>query len=567
MPVSSSFGDIYFSAEDGLAETRAVFLAGCDLPARWQNGAHTICELGFGSGLNFLAVLDEWQRSPGAGPLHYVAIEAYPWTQDQLGRAHSAFPQLAKSSERLRAQWPGRVRGWHRLHFGGVILTLIHDEVANALRGMETKIDSWFLDGFSPAKNPDMWRENIYSEMARLSARGARAATFTVAGIVKNGLRNAGFEISKKPGFGKKRERLEAVFERALKPAESKCQRPIIIGTGIGGASLARGFLSRGVRPAIIDAAPDLSRAASGNWTALVTPRLDMQDRPESRFFLSAYLYALTTYSPFAKPSGLIRMAKNSEREDRFQKLAEYAALPGRQMQFFTSSEIAQMAKVESEYGGLFFPRAMAISPHLAIGAFCDGADIRPARVGAIENGGDYWRVLDHEGEAIAKGDAVFVAAGAETADLIDIELEYQRGQIIKGTGAAPTLPVSYGGYGLGNGDQLILGASHVRCGMGHDGQINSQETEEILAQYTVNTGKKMLRLDGARASVRAARRNTYPLAFAARPGLYVLGGLSGRGFSLAPLLGEYLASLACNEPPPICNDTALRLTPGLGKA
>jgi len=164
-PAALDFGDIYFSTDGGLDETRSVFLDGCGLPERWlDSSVFTIAELGFGSGLNFLATWQLWAKT--AKPkqrLHFVSIEKFPFDRTQLSRALSAWPELESFSQKLIQQWPGRVKGLHRLNFGPVTLTLVHEDVMAGLDQIDTlKADAWFLDGFSPSGNPDMWSEKCW---------------------------------------------------------------------------------------------------------------------------------------------------------------------------------------------------------------------------------------------------------------------------------------------------------------------------------------------------------------------------------------------------------------------
>jgi len=255
-PVASDFGDIYFSTDGGLDEARTVFLKGCELPKAWKKTERFVVgELGFGSGLNFLAAWQMWEsHKPQNGHLHFVSIEKFPFAKVQLKQALSAWPELASYSEQLIEKWPGRVRGFHRLHFGDVTLTLIHDDIETSLDAIEMKANAWFLDGFSPSKNPDMWSPAIMKKIAALSTSAARLSTFTVAGDVRRSLMEAGFIVERKEGFGRKRHRLEAYLDGEVLPFSYRTDSiPTIIGTGIGGLSLIEAFKKRDIMPNIIE--------------------------------------------------------------------------------------------------------------------------------------------------------------------------------------------------------------------------------------------------------------------------------------------------------------------------
>ncbi|HEY5677891.1 MAG TPA: tRNA (5-methylaminomethyl-2-thiouridine)(34)-methyltransferase MnmD, partial [Myxococcales bacterium] len=211
LPRSRLYGDVYFSSEDGLAEARAVFLDGCGLPQAWAGRRRFVVgELGFGTGLNILALLDLWRRTrPAGGRLHVFTIEAHPIAAAEAARALARWPELGDLAALLTARWPARARAIHRVELPelGAVLDVAAMDVRAALEGWGGRADAWFLDGFSPAVNPAMWGDEVLALVAARSAPGAKAATFTVAGQVRRGLAAAGFAVEKRPGFGRKRER------------------------------------------------------------------------------------------------------------------------------------------------------------------------------------------------------------------------------------------------------------------------------------------------------------------------------------------------------------------------
>lgn len=215
---SEIFDDVYFCAEDGLAETRHVFLAGNALPDLWVGADQTtLMETGFGTGLNFLAAwaLFEETALPWQS-LDFISFERYPLTPDQIRSALEHWSQdLGK--DRLEAFLCAGARDFEAQRKGGgkVRLRVIVGDVNETLPGFcgERAADAWFLDGFAPARNPDMWTCTLFETMARLSRSGTRFSSFTAAGFVRRGLEAAGFRVEKVPGFGKKRHMIRGVFE------------------------------------------------------------------------------------------------------------------------------------------------------------------------------------------------------------------------------------------------------------------------------------------------------------------------------------------------------------------
>ena len=521
-PAATDFGDIYFSVDGGLAETEAVFLKACGLPEGWQNRRRFIIgELGFGSGLNFLAAWRLWEETkPKNGRFHFVSIEKFPFDAEQLTQALSAWPELEKYSAELIAAWPGRVKGFHRLHFGDVTLTLIHDDIANALDELDTKIDAWFLDGFSPAKNPDMWSSEIMIKLAKVSAPGARLGTFTVAGAVRQALSDAGFIAEKKEGFSRKRHRLEARFPGTIEE-DIPMPIPSIIGAGIAGASLVKAFKRRGITPHVIHDPEHI--AASHNAAALIKPRLDLQDRPESRFFLGSYLYALNAYEDQVLVEGVKHIPKSDTEIERFKKLNIQAPLPPEHFKF------------DEAKNRLSLGRSLVIEPKSIL---------------------DDWLKSVSLSEAIPpKNELTILAAGFGLKALLktrNIPLRYSRGQL---TWAKAGLghPITYGGYALPLKDGLLLGATHQRLDNADPFALNAEDDAENLDGFETFTGLKAVQSDRpSRASVRVTTADTLPLIDEIDDKLWLLTGLGSRGFVFAPLLAEAIVSKICGEPLPI---------------
>ena len=522
-PAATDFGDIYFSTDGGLAETRAVFLDGCGLPKAWHNrSVFTIAELGFGSGLNFLAAWQVWAET--ALPkqrLHFVSIEKFPFDRPQLTRALSAWPKLRAYSDQLIAAWPGRVKGIHRLDFGNVTLTLAHEEAVIALDQLDMlKANAWFLDGFSPSGNPAMWSEDVMRGVANACAPGARLATFSVAGSVRTALKQAGFAVRKMPGFGRKRHRLEAEFPGEASTETPHIERALIVGAGIAGRSLARALDARHIPFDIIDnrAHP----AASGNPAALVKPRFDLQDRPESRFFLSSYLHALRSYPEACiLERGLRQIPKSVKEAERFQKLAQQSPLGE--------------GHLDWREDALWIESACVIDPSKVF----DSYDIRNESYEAAGNRADYSHI--------------FLAAGYGIQSLApDLAMRFSRGQL---SWAKPVWENStaYGGYAINLDGAGLVGATHDRLDGVNPFELRAEDDAKNLSALESISGKAVTALPlTSRASVRVTTADTLPLMARTGENIWALTGLGSRGFTFAPQLAEGLVASLCGEVGPL---------------
>ncbi|MGY6531942.1 tRNA (5-methylaminomethyl-2-thiouridine)(34)-methyltransferase MnmD [Glycocaulis sp.] len=555
-------GDVYFSAENGLAETEAVFLKACRLDERFGEGGTVIIgELGFGTGLNFLAAWQLFERvAPANARLHFVSVEGFPLRQDDAVRALSAFPQVSRQANALTARWPLPLKGPQRRVFAGgrVVLTVFHDEVAAALNEMDFAADAWFLDGFAPALNADMWADAVFAHIARLSRPGARAGTFTVAGAVRRGLSQAGFAVEKVPGFGRKRERLEAVFEG---PARARANTPAngpvaVIGTGIAGLACARALAARSLPVTLIGA----GESASAGPAVLMTPRLEAADRPHVRATLAAFEYARAMYEalPGFEASGALRLA-DGEGAERLERIA------------------AMMAGAGLRYeDGLHMQRAGLIRPNALLPALKGEIPFITQRVAAMRPlAGGGWALLDEDGQRLIEAAHVILATGPENwpeGVPARLPVEALPGQVavFALAGEAPPAPVTWGHYVAGLGDgRLLAGATHER------GKTLSAEeaVSQIRAAITETLPELGARLGNVEQTWRGVRATLPDRLPAAGPvcdekgeaidGLWTLAGLGARGFAHAPLLAETIASAITGEPSPLERTGAASLHPG----
>lgn len=552
-PRSRLYGDVYFSAEDGLAESRAVFLEGCGLPQAWAGRRRFIVgELGFGTGLNIAALLELWRRTrPPEGQLHVFSVEAHPIAADDARRALARWPELAEQARALTASWPGRARGFHRVDLPGfdAVLDVAVMDADEALRRWSGRADAWFLDGFAPALNPAMWTDEVLRLVAHHSAPGARAATFTVAGAVRRGLAEAGFAVEKRPGFGRKRERLEARLTGH--PQHGAEPRTVaIVGGGVAGAAAARAVRALGAEALVIEASR-LGAGASGNPAALVTPRLDAGLGPPADLFASAFRRAVRLYEgqPEAVIArGVLQLAREPRDAGRFAKIAA--------SDLFEPGTLAANPAGLDQHAALVIEPAPILSHWAGAPALGAVAEIRPEASG--------WQVADADGRELTRADAVIVAAGMDNPRLIrDLPLRPVRGQATWVEGV--TAPAAaWGGYVLPTRQGLLFGATHDRDDQ--DLEIREADHARNLATLAAAFPELAARIEGralhGRAAIRATTPDRLPYAGRTEAGLSVLAGFGSRGFSLAPLLAEHVAALVVGAPSPLPEELANLVAP-----
>jgi len=562
LPRSRLYDDVYFSRADGLAEARAVYLAGCDLPEAWRGrDRFSVAELGFGTGLNIAALLALWRQTrPPGGHLSIFSIEAHPLSAGEARRALSSWPELADIAALLTARWPGRARGFHRLDLPELHATLdvaIMDAF-EALSAWGGPADAWFLDGFAPARNPGMWRAEVLNLVAARSAPGARVASYTVAGQVRRDLAAAGFSVERRPGFGAKRQRLEARLEARLggdAPRLPPRPRIAIVGAGIAGASVARALRALGVEARVF-ATQDAG--ASGAPAALMTPRLDAGLGDAAGLFAQVFHRAGTLYE--AIPGAVIarqaiQLETGPKDPARFAAIAASDLFEPGVMERRDAMETTK-ALGEAAAAGLLIGDALVIEPALVLSRWLNAAI--EGGVAAISSDGGAWRLLDEAGEMLFEADIVFLCAGMASARLAPgLALAPVRGQASWAKGVDCPVSCLFGGYVIPSRTGVLFGATHDRGD--EDAQERPADHARNLQTLAAVLPELAARLDGAplqaHAAVRATTADYLPLAGAvpgAPGGLFVLSGLGSRGFALAPLLGEHLAALALGAPSPL---------------
>lgn len=570
LPRSGRFGDVYFSSDDGLAESRAVFLTGCGLPQAWRGRRRFVVgELGFGTGLNIAALIDLWARHrPPEGRLHVFSIEAFPVAREDAARALARWPELTAAAGPLLAGWPRRAPGFHRLAAAdlGVTLDLATMEVGEALRQWRGQADAWFLDGFAPSTNGQMWRQEVLDLVAARSAPGARVATFTVAGAVRRGLEAAGFTPVKRPGHGRKRERLEAGFPGAP-TAEAAPPSVAILGAGIAGAALARAFRALGVTPMLIDAR-GAGAGASGNPAALVSPRLDAGLGPAARLHAQALARAVDLYD--AEPGtviarGALQLEAGERDAVRFDTVAGSDIFEAGALRRLTPDETAGRLG-EAAPGGLDIRDALVLRPAALLAAWTGPVTIGVAARIEPRDGG--LAVLDAEGQVLCRTDIVCIAAGHASAGFApDLTLGPIRGQASWTTAERPPAAVSKGGYVVPTADGGVLfGATFDRDRTDEATIAADHGRNRVLLADTLPALARRIAdrpLEG-RASIRGATRDRLPLAgpVPGASGLFILSGLGSRGFCTAPLLAEHVAAMVLGAPSPLPADGSALVDP-----
>ncbi|MEE3637001.1 bifunctional tRNA (5-methylaminomethyl-2-thiouridine)(34)-methyltransferase MnmD/FAD-dependent 5-carboxymethylaminomethyl-2-thiouridine(34) oxidoreductase MnmC [Pseudomonas sp. AL 58] len=620
-PHSRQYDDVYFSKEQGLEETRHVFIEQNNLRQRFSalqdNQCLVIGETGFGTGMNFLCAWQLFAECAGPGArLHFVTVEKYPLSRADLAKALALWPELADFGNALLAEYVAVHEGFQQFVFeqGRVTLTLMVGDALEQLPQLDARVDAWFLDGFAPAKNPEMWTPELFAQLARLSAEQATLGTFTSTGWVRRGLMAAGFALKKIPGIGKKWEIVRGVYEGcppeqaapatvapwyARPPALPGPRQALVIGAGLAGCATAASLAARGWQVSLLDRHAQPASEASGNPQGVLYLKLSAHGTALSRLIISGFGYTRRLLEQLQRgrdwdACGVLQLAFDDKEDQRQAKLAE--AFDPTLLQRLNRTDAETMAGIGLASGGLFYPEGGWVHPPALCAWQAKHPNIRLLmhhQVLELRKADGQWQAW--EGERLLASAPLAVLACAAEIHRFDgcseLPLKRIRGQITRlpATGQSSTLSTVVCAEGYVAPPRLgehTLGASFdftatelTPTAAEHQG--NLALLQEISADLAMRLGAD--HLDPEVLEGRAAFRCTSPdylpivgpladqkafaqayavLAKDARQqpstpcpwleGLYINSGHGSRGLITAPLSGELVAAWADGAPLPL---------------
>mgnify|MGYP001812391812 CR=1 FL=1 len=588
--IAPKYDDVYFSATDGLAETQFVFLEGNRLAERFAamkpGDNFTIGETGFGTGLNFLAV---WQlftkAAPAEATLRFISVEGFPLDAASIRKALSPWSHLDEPMQAMLEQWGNLWPGVHQLRFaeGRVGLTLLTSEATEALKEVESKVDAWFLDGFAPSRNPDMWSKEVFAHVARCSKPGTTLATYTAAGFVRRGLQAVGFEIEKLPGFGTKRDMTvgryggcdaNASLTVACK-ATRQTETALVIGGSLAGAFAARSLAERGVAVTVLER----QRLVDGELPALsprlatLQPKVSAASDANGRWLREGYAAVrrlLESDESLAKRSGwracgTLQLATDERTARRLRRFIDEFGSAGL-CQWIDAEQTESICGVALRLGGVSIPGAGVVRPAGLCAGLLDHPRIQSrehTQAISLQRDGQAWAIEVSGGDRLRS--TTVIVANALDALRFDptkhLQLEPVRGQVslIRAGGEVGQVsplndlrcPIFYGGYALPavNG-QVTLGASFIPGDTDtHWRDAEHAEVCDKLARVMPDEAERLRQIadPSGWAGLRVTTKNHRCYAEQVEPGLFISLGHGSHGIASAARAAEHIADLIAN--------------------
>jgi tRNA 5-methylaminomethyl-2-thiouridine biosynthesis bifunctional protein len=553
-PYSPAFDDVYHSAAGGPGQSRHVFLKGNELPHRWAGRSRfVVLETGFGFGLNFLVTWQAWRRDPArCRKLHFVSVEKHPFSLEDLRTLHQNYPELKQEAAELHARWPLLVPGAHRLEFdrGEVVLTLFFSDIGIA-RDLRLAADAFYLDGFSPAKNPDMWSPALMRALSRLAAPDATAATWSVASSVRAALEATGFAVEKRKGFGDKKEML---FAHNAKPGRvvslPKERTAAVVGAGLAGAAVCERLCARGWEVTLYERHDAPAQEASGNHAGTFHPVVTPDDSRFARLTRAGFLASLSQWTKFPEMRwdrcGALQLARDEKEEASQRKSVAELALPPDYAQYVTREEASAHAGVPVAAPGLWFPQAGWIQPRSLVQAQLEAC------------GGRLQKQFNFEVKTIPEAPVVVLANSSDAIRLHPVphlRLRRVRGQLTHvpaGEIEAPRVVVLRGGMVLPPVDGVcVVGASYDLDDEDPSPRAESHAANLERLERILSMRARASPLEG-RVAFRSVTPDRLPVAGKLAEGVYGAFAYGSRGLVWAALVAELIAAELEGEPLPL---------------
>ena len=641
-PFSLQFNDIYFDTESGCQQSEQVFINGNNITERILDKTKPIVigETGFGTGLNFFLTADKLLRaidqlgSDNVASIHFISVEKYPLSKEQISKSLAMWPELKPIIEQTLVQYPDTPTNTPNkrcdidLLDGKLKLTILFDDAAAAFSSLKLKpkalINAWYLDGFSPSQNADMWSDALFDQIARLSAVDASLATFTVAGFVRRHLTSRGFRVMKKATAGKKNQTLVAKFQQApcglgyrVRTAKPKAQHVTIIGGGIASACLTYQLAKQGVKVTLLCKDEAIAQGASSNAIGALYPLIHLKQDDISQFYVQALFRARQFYDQLLADGydfahqwcGLLELSFKDTLRERQEKFETSPVWPENVIHGLNPTQASELSGISLNDGGMFIPSAGWIAPvELVKALFKAAGDVGQVKIKhnvvvseLSQNEAGSWRLSTNKGELSAS--TLVVCGGADSnllTPLNELPLSPVRGQVSQVSDAVfadkgnindlKTVICHKGYMTPSHNNAFCIGATFDKNDRDinrrkKDDDFNIEMVKQALPDFDITPDD----IVASKARLRGMTPDHLPMVGAVPKtdeykaiyhrlekdknwkidqlppyydNLYIMSGLGARGLCSAPLVADLLCAELCNQPLPMTSDMRFNLAP-----
>lgn len=587
--ICPDYDDVYFSKESGFDETQHVFIRGNKLPESWADRPHTtIAEAGFGTGLNayVTATLFEETRAPHQ-TLDFISFEKKLLSPENIKQALEPWePRIGLMMHKFIAQAPLDIPGFQVINLTPHIrIILVLGDINDTIQHVSADVNFWYLDGFTPAKNPEMWSDTVFENIARLSHPGTSFATFTAAGFVKRGLETVGFNVQKDKGFGHKRDMMTGVYgppsETRHEDTPPTARKAAIIGAGLAGATLYNRLHEHIPNLTVYEAGTTPASGASGNLLGMINPRLSAKPSPESTFYAQAYAQATQSLNMYQNTQGDIGYAQcgslilqtDPDKKRRFSGYISELGWNKDHIHMTSAADASALAGITIEQECLYYPQGAVVSPRKVCTSYLDSAQVQfNTSIHAIQKHNGKWQLLSEAEDIIDEVDILVLANGLGCLPYAATEhlpLYPVRGQtsFAEPSEKSRTLKTNlcYSGTctpPLAEGKH-VLGASFIR----YDDDTDLRDADhagnmDMLSENFPAIGDIKTHENNGWAGIRTCSRDHAPVIGKIDDGLYISAAHGSHGIISSHLAADIISSEILGRACPCPPDVMQRISP-----
>ena len=547
-------------------ECEHVFIDGNNLKNRFRDlspdSNFLIGEIGFGIGLNFLITCKAWLKYTEHNQvLEFYSFDKYIFELEDFNEFISSSSELKEYSEQLIKYYPKNIEGIQKISLfdGRISLNLVIGDISDTQEYIKSMayIDAWFLDGFSPSKNPDLWSKELINSIGNTSYESSTISTYTSSGLVKRNLIDSGFAVKRTKGFAGKRHMLKGDALSKVSSKQGYSKKVAVIGSGITGCILSYLLAQKGIEVDLYEQSDSICAGASSHELLVTYPRLSAHDSAYGRFNLLSYVYATNFYENLKtqswKKTGVLILNHDEDTARRQKALLERRS-DGKIYRHLNYAEASELSGIEVKYDGLHFKDAGYVLPNELCGFLTGSEKINVFTNSKIENlSGDGMKTTFTIRDEHFEYDDVCLCTGSDSSELMNIDgFSTKRGQVSHlesiGKISRINLPICAKGYISPKVSNLhIVGSSysdHKHTDLTQEEHLSNLKKLQIILDEDV-------KVKSGKVGLRAISKDHMPMV-GKKDGIFLNTCHGSRASVSAPICAEIISNLITEDAPPL---------------